>query len=301
MNYLFFSPMVWNNYRGRNVELPVALAKNGNACTYINPLNYRNGKNDAMRFRQLADHSQEKVKVIDRFSRLPKSIWMLFKENRDNVRWVKKQKPDVVISFDHLMSISICLYCSRKKIPFIFDVMDDWEMIEKNSLVRFYYKHIVRPIIGRRAFAITSTSNRQAELFRKYNRNVHLIPNGKPFAFIQQATAFFTDGKKTVNFISTLKDWYDFDLLFNVFAEFPDLQLNIYGEGELLDELKNKAQHFSNISIKGNVDSALLPRLTAESLFGILPLKLNALNETTCPIKLFDYWSAKKAVIASNR
>src|SRR5665213_3291114 len=129
MKYLFFSPMVWNNYRGRNVELPVALAKKNNACVYVDPINYGSGKNTAMRLRQLSDHSQEPVKIIERVSNFKKSFLLLFYENYKNLQLVKKQNPDVVISFDHLMSVFICMYCRRKKIPFIFDVMDDWDCL----------------------------------------------------------------------------------------------------------------------------------------------------------------------------
>jgi spore maturation protein CgeB len=35
------------------------------------------------------------------------------------------------------------------------------------------------------------------------------------------------------------------------------------------------------------------------SFCGILPLRINELNQSTCPIKLFDYWGASRAVISS--
>jgi glycosyltransferase involved in cell wall biosynthesis len=300
--YLFLSDVVWNYYRVMNIELPLAIAALGNECIYIDPIRYKQWEKGSVRLQNYSSHSSKTIKVIERFSKLPKSLFILLYENYNNVRMIKKHKPDVVVSFDHLMSLSACLYCKRKHIPFVFNVVDDWEEVEEPGPMRFYYKHIVKPILNRFSSVITSTSHTQTEIFSKRNKNVHLVPNGKPTDFIRKAVEFETKAKaesRTVNFVASLRDWYDFDLLFDVFKQFPELQLNIYGQGELFEYLKNKSMLYSNVALKGNADSEILPQLISESLFGILPLKLNRLNDTTCPVKLFDYWSAKKAVIAS--
>jgi len=293
--------MVWNNYKGRNVELPLGLSEAGNDCVYVNPVKYKNWENESMRLHDLSSHSVGKIKVIERHTYLRKSLLSLIYENYANIKAIKENKPDTVVSFDHLMSLFACIYCKLKRIPFVFDVIDDWEAMEKNAVVRFYYKYIIKPIIGRFSYAITSTSYRQVEEFSKYNKKVFYVPNGKSIEFIKQVEAFSLQNgeSNTVNFISTLRNWYDFDLLFDVFKEFPELQLNIYGLGELFDSLKTKAKNYANIHIMGNTDSEKLPKMLSESLFGILPLRLNKLNDSTCPIKLFDYWSAQKVVIAS--
>jgi len=289
--------MVWNNYRGRNVELPLGLSEAGNECIYINPSKYKDWEKESLRLKNTSSHSSGEIKVIERFTGLRKSLLSLFYENMANVKAIRNNKPDVVVSFDHLMSLFACIYCKLKRIPFVFDVIDDWGEVEKNKLVRFYFKSIVKPIIGKLSYAITSTSHRQTEEFRRYNKRVFFIPNGKPLGFIKKMDAISEAKSNVVNFVSTLRDWYNFDLLFEVFKEFPQLQLNIYGQGELFNDLKKKSEGYSNIHLMGNADSEMLPKLLSESLFGILPLKLNKLNDSTCPVKLFDYWSAKKAVI----
>ncbi|HTB32696.1 MAG TPA: glycosyltransferase [Bacteroidia bacterium] len=301
MKYLFLSPWVWNNYRNRNIEIPIGVSAEGNECIYVNPVKYKNWEK-IFRLQNISTHATGSVKVIERFSRLPKSFFLLLYENYDNMKMVRKNKPEVVVSWDYLMSLFACIYCKLKGIPFVFDAMDDWEEIEKNKGVRLYYKYIAKPVLTKLSYAITATSHKQVEVFGRHNKRVFLIPNGKPMDFIKKTGEYIIQNMeegRTINFIATLRDWYDFDLLFDVFREFPELQLNIYGEGELFEYLKNKSAQYSNITMKGHADSELLPRLIAESLFGVLPLKLNKLNDSTCPIKLFDYWSAKKAVIAS--
>ena len=296
--------MAWNHYRNRHVEIPMGLAEAGNECIFVNPVKYKNWENGSMRLHNISSHPSNSVKVIDHFTKMPLSPLLIIYENYENVRMVKRYKPDAVVSWDPYMSLFICIYCKWKHIPFIFDAMDDWGEMGKNYFIRFYFKCFVNPVLKRLSYAVTSTSHRQAEVYGKYNKRVYLIPNGKPMDFIKKAGEYaslnsISYKSNVVNFIATLRDWYDFDLLFEVFREFPELQLNLYGKGELYDYLKEKSSGYPNIAIKGHADSEILPKLTDESLFGILPLKFTKLNESTCPIKLFDYWSAKKAVIAS--
>ncbi len=302
MKYLFFSPLIFNNYRNRHVEVPIGLDEAGNECVFIDPVKYKNWQTSAFRLQNSSSHSKGKIKVVERFSRLPLSMFLVIYENWDNVRMVRKYKPEVVVSWDSLMSFFLCIYCWWKKIPFVFDAMDDWEEIGQKYFIRFYFRYIVKPVLSRLSYAITATSHKQTADYSKYNNRVYLIPNGKSMEFVKKAglnADSYKGESKTVNFIATLRDWYDFDLMFEVFKEFPELQLNIYGQGESLEYVKTMSVHYPNIAIKGNADSSLLPQLNAESLFGIIPLKMNKLNDSTCPIKLFDYWSAKKAVIVS--
>ena len=302
MKYLFLSSIVWDGYLGHNQELPLALAKKGHTCTYLNPIRYRNWEKHSTRLHSLSDNKKGGVKVLERYSRIPKSFLLLIYENFLNIFYIRNHKPDVVVSFDYLMGVLPCIYCRLSKIKFIYSVMDDWEEIETNPLMKLYLKYISKPVMGKFSYAISSTSHKQAAVFRKFNKNVFLVPNGKPNDFIENAHLFLDEIKKetkTVNFISTLRDWYDYDMLFEIFGEFPEIQLNIYGKGDLYSYVLDRASDYPNIAVKGNAEAKAVPRLTAESLFGILPLKLNKLNDSTSPIKLFDYWSARKAVIAS--
>src|SRR5579872_2127834 len=147
MKYLFFSPMVWSHYRGRNVEIPVGLSKLGNECIYINPVKYKHWETSVLRLQNVSSHPNNLIKVIERFSKLPLSLFLVIYENYDNVRMIRKHKPDIVVSWDSLMSFFICIYCKWKGIPFVFDVMDDWEEIGKRHFIRFYFRHMVKPVL----------------------------------------------------------------------------------------------------------------------------------------------------------
>jgi spore maturation protein CgeB len=53
------------------------------------------------------------------------------------------------------------------------------------------------------------------------------------------------------------------------------------------------------VHVHGNIEPSLTAALLQGTLFGLLPLKIDELNNSTCPIKLFDYWGASRAVIST--
>ncbi|MBA7542550.1 hypothetical protein ES705_34873 [subsurface metagenome] len=298
---VFISPVHWNYYPYRDQELPSSIAERGYPCIYLNPVRYK-GSEKSTRFAQVNKRNYHKnIQIIDRMSKWRKSLVELIYENFLNVRAIKKFRPYVVISSDHLMSLGVCIYCKFKKTKFVFDVTDNWELVDK-SPAGIVYKLILKPLLARFSFAVTCTSHRQFNYFKgRRKSNTFLISNGINPRILEQLNK--QDNKllpvNEVNFIGSLRDWYDFDLLLEIFKQFPDIELNIYGQGPLYPELLAKASPIPNIHIHGNIENLKTPGILLRSLFGILPLKVNELNHSTCPIKLFDYWGASKAVIST--
>ncbi len=300
LKILHIAPLVWHYYRYRDQELPMELASRGHEVIYLNPVRYRNWETASSRLQNRADHDiPEGVKVIERYSTLPKSVFSFLHEIRDNVRQIRMHRPDAVICTDHLMGRMACNYCRKEKIPFIFDITDDWGEVDRGLLTSWYWKKRVRPALARKAGAIVSASQRQAEYFRDRHPLVQVVPNGKPEAFIRQIESAALDPSAPhVNFIASLRDWYDYDLMTEAFGAFPELELRIYGSGPMEGSIREKAAAYPNIHVMGNAPQSALPALLKSSLFGIIPLRPIPLNDSTCPVKLFDYWAASKAVIA---
>jgi glycosyltransferase involved in cell wall biosynthesis len=298
---LFIPPVHWNYYPYRDQELPTFLAKRGYQCIYLNPVSYRESEK-SMRFNQVNRREEhEHIRVINRTSKMRKSALEFLKEIFLNVRSVKKFKPDAVISSDHLMSVGVCIYCRLNQIRFVFDVTDHWELVDQSMAGRIY-KWILKPIVARFSYAVTCTSQRQFSYFEKHRKsNTYLIPNGINPQLLEQIELVQHLGSTSqeVNFIGSLRDWYDFDLLYDIFREFPWIDLHIYGLGPLYTQLLERSRSIPNIHVQGNIDSSKISVLLKRSLFGILPLKINDLNHSTCPIKLFDYWGASRAVIST--
>jgi len=295
---LFFSSVVWNFYKARPQELPLSLLEYFDyKCIYVEPIVYQEPK--SIRLKNLVSNETKGIKVIKRKTNLKKGFLLFICENLNNIYQVMKFKPDIVVSNDHLMSILTCVYCKIIRKKFIFDHIDNWIEIEKNKLVKFYLKYIFYPIIGRKSFAITNTSHYLQETMRKYNKRSYLIPNGKSSEDIEKFKTNNFHSQDKIVFIGSLRDWYNFDLLIEIFKNFPQLKLEIYGTGVMFNYINSRINNIKNIKLMGSVDGSRVLRLTTESLFGVLPLKKNHLNKGTCPIKLFDYWAAAKTVIAT--
>jgi glycosyltransferase involved in cell wall biosynthesis len=198
------------------------------------------------------------------------------------------------------MSFLPCLYCYFAKIKFLFNVSDDWDNVPQDKKALWVWKIIIKPIVVRFSHGIVSISHKQFALYSKKNINTFILPNGVNTLFIEKINSFKENNEdNTVNFIANLRDWYDFDLLFDIFEELPQLQLNIFGTGPLYNILSQKAEIHKNICLMGNVSQEKTVQLLKESVIGIIPLKNNTLNDSTSPVKLFDYWAAQKAVVAT--
>lgn len=301
MKLLFISPVNWNFYKYRDQELPINLASKGHDCIYLNPVRYKNWKNGSVRLQDYdVSKVPERVTIIERKTKIEKSALSFLYETFSNVRQIIKHKPDAVICTDHLMGVMACVYCRLTGKKFIFDNTDDWSEVDKSYFSSKFWKYISKPLLRRFSYSVTSTSHDQADYFRKRNNRTFVIPNGKPLSFIKKLDIQIKANEKTkVNFIASLRDWYDFDLMFEAFSEFPEIELNIYGMGDMYEELKERAGSYENIFLRGNASSEMVSHLLNETAFGIIPLRNIKLNHSTCPIKLFDYWCAKKAVITT--
>lgn len=301
MKILFLSSTIWNFYRVRQ-QLPYTLSTiESNEIIYVEPLRYKDA--NSIRFKDLSNNPKAKVQVIERSSKLKKGLLLWLYENYLNIRLIIKYKPDAIVSNDHYMSFFPALFCKIFRYKFIFDNMDNWAEVEKNKVLQKFLSYIYLPFVGKVSYAVINTSHFLAEMMGKYNKRSIVIPNAKMKdeidEFIKWTSSDDADDKMVVNFIGSLRDWYDYELLANVFKEIPELTLHIYGTGAMVPFIEELIKDIPNIALKGSVDSSLVPKLTSQSLFGILPLRLIELNKGTSPIKLFDYWAAGKTVIAT--
>jgi glycosyltransferase involved in cell wall biosynthesis len=192
-------------------------------------------------------------------------------------------------------------FAKNKNIPFLFDVTDDWSKADPSFLGSLFWKNISRKRIIKYAHCITTVSHKQFEYFSKRHKNVHLISNAIQDSFIDKCNAIIPaeNKKKIVNFVGSIRDWYDFDLIFSVFEDIGEIELHIYGDGPSFCQIEKKSKDYNRIFVHKSVAYTEVPRLMMDSLFGIIPLKDNKLNQSSMPIKLLEYWAASKAVIAA--
>jgi glycosyltransferase involved in cell wall biosynthesis len=240
------------------------------------------------------------VRVKQRRTKLSKGVGLFLWENMCNVREIITEKPDVIVSNDSYMCLFSCIYCWVRKKKFIYDHNDNWLEVEKSILLKRYLRWVFYPIVGRLSFAITNTSHYLHQMMTHYTRRSYWLPNGKSLEEIKSFQQYPV-ASNVITIIGSLRDWYDYRLLFEVMKEFPQITLEVYGSGEAETSIKNMIVDapYNNVKLMGSVSCSEMPRLTVRSLIGIIPLMNNELNRGTLPIKLFDYWAAGKAIIVT--
>lgn len=130
-------------------------------------------------------------------------------------------------------------------------------------------------------------------------RPVEVVRNGTDFRHFSQApSSVFMDGqrRKVIGYYGAIAHWFDVDLVRAVAEQFPTCLVLLIGDdtcgaGERLSDL-------DNVRMVGEVKYADLPYW----LYGIdvclLPFRIEPLTLATNPVKVYEYLSAGKPVVA---
>lgn len=298
---LVFSSVVWNFYRTRPHEIALGLQNAGHQVTFVEPIVYRNAQ--TTRLSSLVQHPERGVTIVRRASRLGKGIALLCVETVRNMWLVLRQRPTAVITGDVWMSTGIVMACKVLGIRCVFDNMDFWPAVEKTPAQRWVVARILYPLLARFSYAVMNTSPFLQEYMQKRATRAVYVPNAKSadelraYETLHDAAAAPTH---RVAFVATLRDWYDYAFLCTVFSRLPDVHLDIYGDGPERAAVEECVSHHANIRLHGPVDSARIPTVMMQSDFGVLPLRDTAVTRGVFPIKLLDYWAARKPVIGTD-
>lgn len=164
---------------------------------------------------------------------------------------IKKLSPDVVISFMDKTNVLVLMAKSGVDIPVIIS--------ERTDFLKYYPGTVVsllRPFFYKRAQALVTLSQVQAQYFRKFCRRVVIIANPViPLKYSLSSNA----SKREPNILAAgrLSNEKGFDLLLrafsNIHASIPDWNLVIYGKGP---DRKNLERLVHNLRIQKRVKLA---------------------------------------------
>lgn len=150
-----------------------------------------------------------------------------------------------------------------------------------------------------RADAITVTSQWLHDFAARYNQNVFTIRNAVEFdRFSTRPEKVFADpqGRMIIGYFGAIAGWMDIDLLRSIAEAFPDALLLLVGADEA--GAKQKLKDLPNVMLTGEVAYADLPSYLHGMNVCILPFKIMPLTLATNPVKVYEYLSAGKSVVA---
>ncbi|WP_114214220.1 hypothetical protein [Ochrobactrum sp. 3-3] len=167
----------------------------------------------------------------------------------------------------------------------IYDIFDDWESFNCVGQAPWYKKEIEHHAILN-ANKVTVVSPGLKKLFEPLRSNIAIVPNGySPRNSVEDHERVPT----TIGYFGHLADgWFDWDLVFGLARQMPQLNIEIIGGGHS-QEWEVEAQKYPNVKLLGIKPYEDLPLLTRSWSVGLIPFRKSRLSECVDPLKVYEY------------
>ncbi len=201
----------------------------------------------------------------------------------------------------HIEDISYLKHCREKFV--IYDAMDDWAAFSVTG-----GKHLIdnENAVVERADIVLAVSRKLYDKHRQLNKNTYLVPNGVDTHYFGRARTHVKNesdvlyryrGRKIVGYVGGIHDWVDVDLVVETAKLLPEMVFVLIGPA--LKTLQPKFDGVDNIIYLGPRPYSELIQFVSYFKVGIIPFKLNLLNESTNPIKLYEYLGTGLPVVST--
>jgi glycosyltransferase involved in cell wall biosynthesis len=131
------------------------------------------------------------------------------------------------------------------------------------------------------------------------------VSNGTDIDFFEsnkelhQILDYVKKNKKTVGYIGALSSWVDLDLVYGTAQELPEVDFILVGpfDPRTKSYIKSKPK---NVFVLGAKEYAQIPSYINIFDACIIPFKPGPISDSTDPVKLYEYFSLGKPVVATN-
>ncbi len=202
----------------------------------------------------------------------------------------------VIVQFPFWRGLALEL---RAKIgaPVIYDIMDDWGNWPADPRISEFSLNEERALVAE-ADVVTVTSREFADRHREHNPV--WIPNGADVEFFQQACgARLLDGgpAPVIGYYGAIAAWFDLELMAEVARLRPQYRFVLIGQVHGVDPAELAA--LPNVQLLGEKHYREIPSWLAAFDVALIPFRCNALTRGVDPVKLYEYFSQGKAVVAT--
>lgn len=150
---------------------------------------------------------------------------------------------------------------------------------------------------------VLATSHFLLNHVKKVNQNAVLAPNGTEYAFFHQAAKRMPVediedlSHPIIGYYGAIADWFDSELVNDLALMHPEWTFLLIGSTNLSD-LK-PLQDVENIHLLGEKPYQEIPGYLSHFDVGIIPFKQTPLTHATNPVKMYEYLSAGKPIVAT--
>lgn len=182
----------------------------------------------------------------------------------------------------------------------VYDCMDEWENfpgIKPASLEAEH--HLVEA-----CDLLVVTAQRLADKWHwrsEAGKPVVLARNAADYEFYAsrcQPNSLLPDIQHpVVGYFGAIADWFDVELLTEVAKQRPDYSFVLLGG--VFDVDVSGLQSLPNVKLLGQQPYETMPQYLYHFDVCTIPFKINPITEATDPVKLYEYWSGGKPVVAT--
>ncbi|HUC90001.1 MAG TPA: glycosyltransferase family 4 protein [Patescibacteria group bacterium] len=205
-----------------------------------------------------------------------------------------------------------------KDLPFIYDLADDYAApadVYGSLIYKLAFKLLgIRKVMQRQcknAIAVTAVSEILYNFGKQYNDNVHMLRNGVDKDVIEvtlKDKKSFPTNKHSMVYVTRFGQWSraieTLEATITLKKEFPDLELNLVGEGTESEKMKafiKEHQAESYIHYHGFIyDRKKMYGLMNQSTIGLNISDKNKWRDAAHPIKVIEYSALGKKVVSTN-
>ncbi len=181
----------------------------------------------------------------------------------------------------------------------LYDCMDDYQSFSNAGRPA----RELEPEIARDADLVVCSSTYLQERIGRLGRESILIRNAAdPEHFGTRPTSLTVEpGKQTVGYYGSITDYIDIGLLTYAARSLPDARFIVIGRNMIGDNNGKDLSELAalpNVTLTGEVPYQRLPEYVHAFDVGVLPYRIGAHSLATDPVKVWEYLSAGKPVVA---
>lgn len=178
----------------------------------------------------------------------------------------------------------------------IYDCMDEWENFPQlNRAALALEKELVT-----NCDLLVVTAQRLYDKWQPYNRSTLLARNATDFDFYarrcQPNDLLPANSSPIIGYFGAIADWFDIELLAEVVKLRPQYSFLLLGG--VFDVNISPLQALPNVKLLGQQPYETMPQYLYNFAACIIPFKVNPITEATDPVKLYEYLSGGKPVVA---
>lgn len=217
---------------------------------------------------------------------------------------VKNQKYDACLAIGPYFGLATLF--AKVNCSVIYEDTDRFEYFAKNKLSKVINR-IMETYCIKKATHVISVGYSLAKSAKEIRGDncISCVPNGVDYKMFSEADT--NKAKNVIVYIGTVSDWSGLDIVISsipfIKKEILDIKLLIIGEGEYLNNLKEKSKEIGvskYIDFLGKKEYSEIPNLLSKCKIGLALYPKNDLMKYAFTLKLIEYMAAGLPVITTD-